>query len=194
MAKAKPRPKTAATPTQVYQIKVTLEGAKPPIWRRLLVSSDASLADLHDIIQVAMGWTDSHMHAFVINGESYGRTGPYALDDALDELRFTLNQVAPREKAKFRYEYDFGDDWRHTILVEKILPPDPKAHSPSCVKGARNCPPEDCGGVYGYEEFLDAVADPKHPEHDDMIDWAGGEFDPEAFDLEATNAELRQLG
>ena len=195
MAKAKPKRKAApkkAAPTEVYQLKVTLDGLKPPVWRRVLVDGNATLDNLHWIIQLAMGWTNSHMHDFVSAGRTYGMPGPYALDDALDEGKFRLKQVAPAEQAKFRYEYDFGDDWRHTVLVEKILPPEPDTPYPVCVKGTRNCPPEDCGGIWGYADFLAAMADLNHPEHDDLTEWHGGPFDPEAFDLDEVNARLRR--
>ncbi len=191
MAKAKP--KRGATPTRVYQIKVTLEGAKPPIWRRLLVSADMTLADVHDIIQVAMGWHNCHLHMFEVNGESYGQPHPDDFEDIHNEARITLGKVAPGEKAKIHYQYDFGDSWDHSILVEKVLEPDPAAQYPSCVKGVRNCPPEDCGGIWGYADFLAAIADPKHPEHADMVEWSGGGFDPEEFDLAAVNATLRRF-
>ena len=192
MAKAKA--KKVSMVSRVYQIKVMLEASKPPIWRRLLVSADMTLADLHDTIQVAMGWSDFYLHMFTVNGESYGQPHPDDFEEVIDERKVKLGQVATGEKSKLRYQYDFGDLWDHSILVEKVLEPDPATHYPSCVKGVRNCPPEDCGGVWGYHGFLEAIADPKHPGHKDMIEWVGGEFDSEAFDLEATNAELRVLG
>lgn len=196
MAKARPRATASgqAVAGPVYQLKVTLDGSKPPIWRRLLVPGGATLADLHDILQAAMGWRNCHMHAFQIAGATYGTGGPYALDDALDEVDFRLDRVAPPEKGKFRYEYDFGDDWRHTIVVEKVVDPDPAARYPTCVKGKRRCPPEDCGGIWGYDDLLEALAHPRTAEHRELIAWAGGKFDPEAFDLDAVNARLRGLG
>jgi len=191
---AKTKAKKGVAPTRVYQIKVALENAKPPIWRRLLVSADMTLGELHDVIQVAMGWNDCHLHLFESGGESYGTPHPDDFEDVHDERRVMLGKVAPGEKSKLRYQYDFGDSWDHSILVEKVLDPDPSAHYPSCIKGVRHCPPEDCGGIWGYDSFLEAIADPKHPEHKEMLDWIGGEFDPEAFDLEETNAQLRRMG
>jgi hypothetical protein len=179
----------------IYQIKVTLQGSKPPIWRRLLVRSDITLADLHRIIQAAFGWWDYHLHQFIV-GEIYFGVPDPDYDDYLemhDERKIRLHQLAEREGSKFRYEYDFGDDWLHQVLVEKILPPEPGQAYPVCLKGRRACPPEDVGGMWGYEHFLEAIADPEHEEHDNYLDWVGGEFDPEAFDLEEVNEALRAL-
>jgi hypothetical protein len=184
--------------TEIYQTKVTLQGIKPPIWRRLLVSSDTTLARFHDILQKAMGWTDSHLHMFTINGERYSAPMPYdpghLLElDAKDSRRVKLSKLVPDEGFKMRYEYDFGDGWDHVIVIEKILPMIPNTKLPVCITGKRTCPPEDVGGIWGYEEFLDAIHDPNHPEHDEYLDWVGGEFDPEAFDKDAVNKRLQIL-
>ena len=179
----------------IYQIKVTLEDSKPPIWRRLLDCSDITLADLHRIIQAAFGWWDCHLHQFII-GEIYFGVPHPDYDDFLDmhdERDVTLRQVAPREGLKFRYEYDFGDSWLHQVLVEKILSPEPGQDYPRCIKGRRACPPEDVGGIWGHYQFLEAIGDPEHEEHDEYLEWVGGEFDPEAFDLEKVNQALRAL-
>ena len=183
------RPTTAA----IYQIKITLKGTKPPIWRRVLVPGDIPLSRLHRIVQAAMGWTTSHLHAFIIEGVEYGEpSAGYGLE-MVNEQRVSLNRVVAGEKTRFRYQYDFGDDWQHELLIEKVLPPDPDARYPVCVAGRRACPPEDCGGVWGYAGFLEALVDPLHPEHDTMVEWIGGSFDPEAFDLEATNQRLASV-
>jgi hypothetical protein len=180
----------------IYQIKVTLNNSHPPIWRRLQVPDNTTLLKLHDILQIVMGWTDSHLHEFTINGETYG-------DPENDELgfrgikreeRFKLSQVLHSEGQKFTYDYDFGDSWEHILLVEKIIPPEAGAPYPRCIKGKRACPPEDVGGVWGYAHFLEALNDPEHPEHDQYFDWAGGEFDPETFDIDEVNAILGQMG
>jgi len=181
---------------QIYQLKITLNGTRPPIWRRVLVPGDTTLRTLHYILQTVMGWTDSHLHQFVIGGATYGAT---EYDDAgdlelLTEQRYRLSQVAPKPGARFVYEYDFGDGWDHTVLVEKITPPEPGARYPLCVAGKRACPPEDVGGVWGYEAFLEAIRNPRHPEHDEYREWAGDEFDPDAFDVEAVNDQLRRMG
>ncbi len=187
MAKAKP---------QVYQIKVTLVDSKPPIWRRLLVSSEILLDDLHAILQAAMPWEDSHLHMFEVGETRY--TTPYepgALEelDMEDERRVRLSKIVPGEKFKFAYEYDFGDSWYHNILVEKILPFDPAQTLPTCIKGKRACPPEDSGGIWSYPDFVEALQDPEHPDHEMLTEWIGEPFDPEAFDLDTINQRLRNL-
>ncbi len=192
MAKRKTPRKKTATPTQVYQMKISLMDARPPIWRRVLVTDVTTLARMHDIIQTAMGWADYHLHQFMINGEYYGRPHPDDFYPMEDERRYTLKDIVSGEKFKFRYEYDFGDGWLHELLVEKILPLDPQTGYPVCIKGKRACPPEDVGGVWGYDSFLEAISNPKHPEHQDMLEWIG-EFDPEEFDLDEVNAQLASL-
>ena len=183
-------------PAQVYQIKVTLNDTHPPIWRRLLAPGDATLRKLHDILQIVMGWRDSHLHQFKIGGEVYGATeydegGELGL---LPEQRYRLSQVVPEPRAQFQYEYDFGDGWEHTLVVEKIHPPEPGARYPLCLAGKRACPPEDVGGVWGYQDFLKAIGNPRNPEHEELLEWVGGEFDPDAFDVQQVNAQLRRMG
>ena len=179
----------------VYQLKVTLDHSKPPIWRRVLVPENITLYQLHEILQRVMGWMDCHLHMFTIGGQIYGDPA----DDEFDELgtknetRYRLNQLGLREKARFSYEYDFGDGWEHTLLVEKILPAEKGVHYPVCVTGKRACPPEDVGGIWGYEDFLIAIADPGHEEHDEYLQWIGSDFAPEAFDVEAVNEALRPI-
>jgi hypothetical protein len=172
----------------IYQLKVTLEGVRPRVWRRLLVPGVITLNELHDVLQVAMGWTHSHLHRFTIGDADYG-----APDDEgfgyHDERRHRLADVA-REKDRFIYEYDFGDSWSHEILVEKVFAPEPGARYPRCLAGARACPPEDCGGAWGYREFLAAIKDPAHEDHAEMVEWAGEGFDPEAFSAKAVDAAL----
>ena len=187
------RRQTMPSKAQIYQIKVTLDGSKPPIWRRILVRSGVTLEKLHYILQVAMGWTNSHLHQFIVGQTYYGEPHPDYGSEMRDERRVKLSQIVPGEGFRFAYEYDFGDSWVHTLLVEKVLPPEPGQQYPVCVKGRRDCPPEDVGGVWGYEEFLEAIRDPDHPEHEEYLEWVGGEFDPEAFDLEETNEILRDL-
>lgn len=184
-----------ASEIPIYQIKVTLKGSKPPIWRRLLVPSDITLAKLHHVIQAAMGWWDAHLHQFAVGQTYYGEPHPDydGWLDMHDERRFRLNQIAPGEKSKFIYEYDFGDSWEHVILVEKVLPREPGVAYPVCIKGRRACPPEDVGGIWGYAFFLEAIQDPEHAEHDMYLQWIGGEFDPEAFDVDEVNEALQYL-
>jgi hypothetical protein len=178
-------------PSEVYQIKVTLRGSKPPIWRRIQVPGDIRLDRLHTVLQIVMGWEDYHLHAFTIHGASYGQ--PDRELGHLNEARVRLSEVVDEEKTRFLYEYDFGDSWEHELLVEKILPPEPGVSYPRCIAGKRSGPPEDCGGIWGYADFVEAIRDPAHPEHDELLEWAGGEFDPEAFDLAAINDQLSRL-
>jgi hypothetical protein len=184
--------KKKSSEVPIYQIKVTLKGSKPPIWRRILVRSDVTLAELHDVLQAVMSWWDYHLHQFIVGETYFGVPHPDYMMDMLDESEVRLNQIAD-EGARFVYEYDFGDSWEHVLEVEKVLPPDPDRRVPVCVKGRRATPPEDVGGVWGYEMYLEAIQDPDHPEHDMYLEWRG-EFDPEAFDLEEINEELRGLG
>src|SRR6266508_3874429 len=153
-------------PKTVYQIKVTLIGSKPPIWRRILVADTTTLHRLHTILQTIMGWDDYHLHMFTINKQIYGEPEDDEFGDLgiKSEARFELDQVVGRAGAKFRYGYDFGDSWEHELIVEKILPAEKGVHFPLCGAGKRACPPEDVGGVWGYQEFLEAIADPGHSE------------------------------
>jgi hypothetical protein len=173
---------------------VTLTGIRPPIWRRLQVSSAINLRRLHDVIQAAMGWTQSHLYRFEVGGVDFGEPDPED-DLAFRSAKATpLRTIAPAPGAVFLYEYDFGDCWQHRIVVEQVLPPEPGAAYPRCTAGKRACPPEDVGGVWGYEEFLAAIRDPEHEEHEAMREWGGEEFDPETFDLRAVNEQLAHLG
>ena len=176
----------------IYQIKIVLYDSKPPIWRRLLVPDSISLYKLHQIIQIAMGWSDSHLHQFIIHGEYYSIPHPEDNRPIIDERSYRLGQIAPSEGDKFIYEYDFGDSWDHEVLVEKILPPEPGVKYPVCIKGKRACPPDDVGGIGGYEYFLTVMSDPNHDEHARLLTWWGGEFDPEEFDIEEINRVLGQ--
>ncbi len=185
--KATPKSKAAG---KVYQLKITLKDIKPPVWRRVLVP-DCSLAKLHEVIQVAMGWENYHLYDFEVGGERY--TDPRGMDDLdmEDASRARLGRVAAREKAKLRYTYDFGDNWQHEVLVEKMLPSEEGKKYPVCIAGKRACPPEDVGGPWGYMEFAEAIRDPKHEQYEELMEWRG-EFDPEAFSVEEVNEELRR--
>jgi hypothetical protein len=179
----------------VWQLKITLYGAKPPIWRRVQVPAAMALSDLHHVIQTAMGWTNSHLHEFEIGGLMYAEPNPFFEEpdpDLLDASSVRLGEVLQVGET-LTYTYDFGDDWRHSVLVEKEVEPDPNVVLPVCLGGRRACPPEDVGGVWGYAEFLLAWRDPDHPEHQELRDWAGPYFDPDAFDSEAVTSYLRQL-
>jgi hypothetical protein len=177
----------------VYQIKVTLKGSRPPIWRRIQGISDTTLAQLHRILQCVMGWEDAHLYQFVVSGIMYGDPRLLGELDAEDARTVPLATLGLREKVKFLYEYDFGDSREHELLVEKILSRDEGKRYPVCLTGKRACPPEDCGGIWGYASFLEAIRDPEHPEHDEMLEWVGGEFDPDILDLDEVNRELQRL-
>lgn len=187
-----PAPKAPASQI-VYQIKATLKHTKPPIWRRILVTGDTKLSDLHLIMQAVMGFADYHLHQFTIGLDAYGVPDEDDYQEVLDERKYRLARLIPGEGFRFTYTYDFGDDWEHALLVEKILPFDPGKQYPVCVGGRRSGPPEDVGGVWGYAEFLEAIRDPANPERDEWLQWAGKDFDPEAFDLTLINARLGWL-
>ncbi|MEX2553505.1 MAG: plasmid pRiA4b ORF-3 family protein [Actinomycetota bacterium] len=165
----------------IYQLKITLRDIKPPVWRRVQVLGSSSLAELHTVIQAAFGWWDYHLHEFEIGGMRYGIDDGEGWEPPDDERRAKLGKVVPPD-ATFTYLYDFGDDWEHSIKVEKVVPAEPNMTYPICLGGKRARPPEDCGGPGGYAEFLEAISDPKHREHASMLEWVGGSFDPEQFD------------
>ena len=160
---------------------------------------NASLGWLHAVLQVAMGWTNSHLHQFRVGELLYSDLRHNSPEfegepEILDEHQATLQQVAPQEKDVLGYEYDFGDSWEHRITVEKILPPDPAAAMIArCLDGARACPPEDCGGVWGYDNLLKIIKNPKHQEHASIMEWLGAGFDAEAFDADEANTYLRKV-
>lgn len=178
----------------VYQLKVTLRDSEPPIWRRFVVPGNITLYRLHMILQSVMGWTNSHLYRFDIEGTEYSIPDP--IEDDFNELhledsrRNRLNKVVHNEQSSFTYEYDFGDGWEHDILVEKIFPPDPERVYPVCSAGKRACPPEDCGGIRGYNSLLEIISDPKNKEYDSMMEWLGGVFDPDGFDVNQINRAL----
>lgn len=164
----------------IYQLKVTLLGSAPPIWRRFEVSHDLTLEKLHNILQVVMGWENAHLYDFYKGRERLSKS-------------LMLFQAATRARSKFIYLYDMGDSWEHEIVVEKVLKDQEGKSHPVCLEGLRACPPEDCGGISGYEEMLDAVKDPGHPDHEHFQEWLGDDFDPETFDLEGINKRLRRF-
>lgn len=171
----------------IYQLKVTLKYIRPPIWRRFVIVSSESLADLHIALQIVMGWTDSHLHEFSKEKGRYGVPDEDFPSDIHNESKFRIDQVLKQEKDELLYTYDFGDGWDHEVVLEKILPFDTKTQWPTCLNGGRACPPEDIGGAPGYEMFLEAIADPNHPEHDSLTEWLGEPFDSEHFDLAEVN-------
>ena len=187
--------KTLLQRKPIYQLKITLDGIEPPVWRRVLVSGNVTLKTVHQIIQVAMGWTNTHLHLFGLSDGRIFSDPTFELEDdpvPADESRTKLRKVAPDIGIRFIYQYDFGDGWEHEILVEGVLPPGPSGRVPRCIAGERRCPPENVGGVPGYFEFLEVVSNPHHEEHESMLTWHGGPFDPEEFDIEEVNRILRR--
>jgi len=180
----------------VYQIKVVLLGTRPPIWRRVFVPAGFTLAQLHDVVQAAMGWEDSHLHQFYLGKRRFGIPDPNEAlmggSPTLNEKKACLANVLNKVGSKATYIYDFGDSWEHALTVEKILVAEPNVVYPLCTGGKLAGPPEDCGGIPGYYHMLEALADPDHEDHEDMRDWIES-FDPEAFSIEAVNQKLREI-
>ena len=195
LSKAK-TPKSKAVPNTAYQFKIMLLGSKPPIWRRIQVE-DCTLDKLHEHIQTAMGWTNSHLHQFEIFEKRYG--DPKLLGDGFDDFKgidstkTRISDITPNagKRFSFTYEYDFGDGWEHDILFEGSPQKEPGTKYPLCLEGARACPPEDVGGIGGFYEFLEALADPKHEQHDDLMEW-GGDFDPQEFDAQQATRAMKK--
>lgn len=205
-------------PEQIYELKITLKNSKPSIWRKVAVSGDTRLDVLHEIIQIVMGWTNSHLHQFIVQDQrpkpdadeicSLARTNQWdklatrmqrgryfshpeaELDNAEDESKVKLSELAPAVKSKFVYEYDFGDGWDHSIEVIKINAPVEGVKYPVCLAGKLACPPDDCGGIWGYYDMLEVLKDPKHERYEELSEWIGNDFDPERFDIDEINAAL----
>jgi hypothetical protein len=183
---------------KVYQFEVTLDESAPAIWRRFQVTDDITLHRLSSIIITVMGWGGGHLHQFNIGGQLYDY--PYSeeedLDDlppATDESTVNLVELDPDKMKRFKYEYDFGDGWVHTVKLEKVLEPEKDVFYPRCLDGARHCPPDDCGGIGGYEDMLKVIRDPTDPEYESTLEWLGDEFDPGEFDLVEVNDSLKEV-
>lgn len=197
-AAAKGKEPKAKIPTgAVFQFKITLQGIDPPIWRRIQ-TKDCTLDKLHEHIQTAMGWTNSHLHQFKIDGVFYGDpqllcSGWEGETPPVNSLRTKLSKIIPRDgkRFQFEYEYDFGDGWEHEILFEGLLPAEKGVCYPLCVEGERACPPEDVGGIDEYQEFVKAMANPRHKRHKEFLEWSGP-FDPQKFDAQAATQEMRK--
>jgi len=188
-----------------YTLIVTIAHIRPKIWRQIRVPGDLSLASLHEVLQIAFGWENSHLHEFRVGKARYGVPDPEDGDDALlDEADATVEQALPYKSSAMEYIYDLGDHWIHAVAVDDIEAEPPKrsarsfgARGPTapiaCLAGKRACPPEDCGGPSGYADFLEAINTPDHPQHAELLEWVGGAFDPEAFSLSDVNRELSSL-
>jgi len=190
-ARGKKGSQMRATPRTVHRLRIELLEVRPSVWRRVEVPSEITLAELHDVIQTAMGWTDSHLHQFEIHGQRFGLPSPEDWEPVHDERRVRLVEVLPAPEERALYEYDFGDGWCHDVMVEEIATAETGTTYPICVAGRRACPPEDVGGPGGYARMLEVLASPDDPEREEFIDWLGGAFDADAFDLGATNRALR---
>jgi hypothetical protein len=175
----------------IYRLKVTLRGSRPPIWRRVEVRSDITLARFHDVLQLVMGWTNSHLHQFRRGSTYYGPANPDLDMEQQNERRVRLNSVLRKPKDKMVYEYDFGDGWEHDVVLERSTAAPTHAPHVRVTGGRGGCPPEDVGGIGGYYTFLATINDPADPEHTDMLEWCGGAFDPDAFDFEDLNKYFR---
>jgi len=177
----------------VHRLKVPLRQVKPPAWRRVEVASNIKLSELSDVLEAAMGWLGGHLHAFeaegvhyeIPDGESFGFCLPR------DERKARLGEVLPAVKSKMRWDYDFGDGWEHDVVVEAIEPMNSDAVYPVCLAGKRTCPPEDCGGPWGYGNLLAAISDPAHEEHEELTEWLPPGFDPEEFDISEATDTMR---
>ncbi|MCC6176057.1 MAG: plasmid pRiA4b ORF-3 family protein [Chloroflexi bacterium] len=187
------KPAPAAT-RRILQLKIVLRDTKHPVWRTVQVAGDVTLRQLHAILQLTMGWESAHLHEFRVDGVSYGEPSDEFDTDVKDERRVRLAQVASEAGASLTYLYDFGDGWEHDVIVEKNLPPEPRVRYPLCLEGEGACPPEDVGGAWGYDEFLAAIHDPSNEQHDEMLEWVGGAFDPGRFDVRATNEAFDRFG
>ena len=181
---------TMAT-AQVYQFRLALVGIEPPIWRRIQVPDTYSFWDLHVALQDAMGWLDYHLHVFRVPGPGTGEVEQIGIPDddpfegdkpTLPGWEIPITRYFSRPGTTVPYEYDFGDGWEHELTLEAVLPRQAGRKYPVCIDGARACPPEDCGGVYGYENLLTVIQDPTNEEHESMLEWIGGGFDPDRFD------------
>ncbi|HEY5038211.1 MAG TPA: plasmid pRiA4b ORF-3 family protein [bacterium] len=178
----------------IFQLKVTLKDINPPLWRQLLVSPSTTLFELHDVLQLAMGWTDSHLHEFIKGDDHFQPPDPNP--DPFNETEYTDSRDVPLSRVLFKpgdhldYLYDFGDAWEHDIVLEEILSAEPLRQYPLCLAGARACPPEDCGSTTGYENLVEAMKNPNHPDREDLITWFGRPYDPEEFDLGLINRDL----
>ena len=182
----------------IVQIKIKLLGVtKPPVWRRVQLRADTRLDQLHEILQAGLGWENYHLHAFSFGQQEFGPRDPDLALDLADERKVTLGELTDIG-ARFRYTYDFGDNWEHEILVEDLLDPAPDTHYPILVAAKGACPPEDCGGPWGYTDLKAILANPADEQHHDMLEWLGldngSEFDPNAVPSDAIDHELALTG
>ncbi|MBN1984452.1 MAG: plasmid pRiA4b ORF-3 family protein [Chitinivibrionales bacterium] len=178
--------------SELLQMKISLNWIKPEIWRRFVVDSRVSLDEFHEILQVVMGWTNSHLYSFTVHGVDYmPADDEFEMDESEDTKGMSLKKLKLEKGDKIRYVYDMGDDWEHTIRIEKVFTLEEETKVPYCSEGERNCPPEDCGGAPGYEDIVKAMQKPRSKEAKELIEWLGEIYDPEKFDLEEINEVLQ---
>ncbi len=203
--KAETKTRKPKTQPCVYELRITLQEIRPPIWRLVHVPDTLPLSRLHDVLQTVIGWTDSHLHRFEKDGKQWGVPEHFEDDDIdiIDESRTKISDILTTPGDSVLYVYDFGDNWRHSVVLENILPASATMVRPVCLAGERHCPPEDVGGVPGYREFLKVIFDPSHEEFDHYVQWAEGpspvnqsvgRFQPEEFNIMAVNDALSRIG
>jgi len=197
LQKKKSGPATKKTPAADYQVKISLLYCAPLIWRRVQVPGSMTLARFHDVIQLCMGWSDSHLHQFIIGSKSYGPANvgdQWGAVKDLDESKFTLNELESDIRQRCIYIYDFGDSWEHAIRIESVSAPGEKPlKHPFLLAGEHACPPEDIGGPPGFEDFLEAMSAPGNENYEEMREWYGSDFDPDFFDIGQINKILKKL-
>jgi hypothetical protein len=184
--------KSRETDQRIVQLKITLLRTKPIVWRRIQVPASATFQDLAGIINTAMGFFSYHLYLFTVADEWVGNKEFDQGEEWISDALVHLGAVADQGIMQFSYEYDFGDSWKHKILIEKVLQADPSQKYPICIAGKNACPPEDCGGVWGFESLKEIMANKKHPEYKEMLEWLGEPYDPLAFDREQINRRLIQ--
>ncbi|MBE0602189.1 MAG: plasmid pRiA4b ORF-3 family protein [Deltaproteobacteria bacterium] len=175
-----------------FRLRIELKEVLPPVWRRFLVPGSITLPGLHRVIQAVMGWENCHLHLFRFGNKEYGIPDPEFPSEMRNERGRRLHEFLRNEGETFGYEYDFGDSWEHDLVVERIVT-GAEAGDTRCMEGERACPAEDVGGPPGYMDYLEALRDPSHPDHEEMVMWRGTSFDPERFNLERINRRLSQL-
>ena len=179
---------------KIFQVKMELVGSEPMIWRRLLIPADLLLSEFHDVIQISMGWKNEHLHQFTKKNQVYAGGNPFDMDIEVEDQydkNMQVSDLLKRENSKIRYEYDFGDSWRHDIVVEKTLPFDDNITYPHCIDGKMHCPPEDCGGIGSYKYLSEVIKNPDHEDHDGISNWIGEDFDPDYFNIDDVNEALK---
>jgi len=181
--------------SSIIELRVVLYGIKPSVYRTIQIQASATFYHLHMALQEAFGWHDGHLHSFMLDGEEIGMNefNEFEEDEVQDEHSIHLSKKLFREKQKFIYLYDFGDNWKHQITVTKFIEAKEGTFYPRCVRGARNTPPEDCGGIWGFEEFKKIMSDKNHPEYEEMKEWYGGEYDSDHFSKEVLNERYKMI-